>query len=361
VPEAGVNCLTNGGFEASLDGTWTVSTNMIDSGLSTTVKHSGKASLHVVASSGGATQTQAIWQDTATLVTNATYTLSYWYLPSNNGSSSLLRLRGSGPNSSQIYCLQTLAPSPASSSLATPGAPNSSLANLPSFPSLWLNEIEADNRTGLLNRAGLPTPWVELYNPGTNTLSLDGLFLSSSYSNSTAWPFPTNATIGPGEFKVVFADGLTNLSGLAELHTSFSLASGSGSLALAQLDGQGRPVVVDYLDYSNLPPDHTFGSLPDGQSFARRELAQPTPGTANYLVYNQVPVFAPPGDGRVYVGQTLTLFLNATDADRPPQRLTYSLAAGAPAGAQVDPATGRFSWTPSPGQVPSVNPVTGSN
>ncbi len=57
-------------------------------------------------------------------------------------------------------------------------------------------------------------------------------------------------------------------------------------------------------------------------------------------------------------GQTLSFYLQASDADLPPQTLVYGLGAGAPAGATVNPATGLFSWTPTAGQAPSTNLIT---
>ena len=40
-----------------------------------------------------------------------------------------------------------------------------STAILPAFPQLWINEVQAENVTGITNRAGQRTPWLELYNP----------------------------------------------------------------------------------------------------------------------------------------------------------------------------------------------------
>src|SRR5205823_5723823 len=54
----------------------------------------------------------------------------------------------------------------------------------------------------------------------------------------------------------------------------------------------------------------------------------------------------------------LTFTASATDSDLPAQTLTYSLDAGAPAGAAINPATGVFTWTPTGAQGPSVNRVT---
>ena len=62
VPEAGTNVLSDGDFESGFPGPWTVSTNLASSVLSTTIKHSGNASLHVISTSAGTTQSSAIWQ-----------------------------------------------------------------------------------------------------------------------------------------------------------------------------------------------------------------------------------------------------------------------------------------------------------
>jgi hypothetical protein len=279
VPEAGANLLQDGDFESALIGPWTLSSNMSNSSTSTTVKHSGNASLHMVAASPGDTISQSIWENTAPIVTNGTYTLSYWYLPSNSGSQLLIRLSGSSPGNGQVYSLQNIQPQ-VPSSLYTPGAANSVLTSLPQFPPLWINELQADNLTGISNRAGQRVPWLELYNPTANPVPLTGLYLSTNYASFTEWGFPGGSTINPGEFKIIFADAQPGLSTATELHTDFTLSSGSGSLALSRLYN-GQAQVLDYIDYTNLGPNHSYGSLPDGQSFDRQEFALATPGQTN--------------------------------------------------------------------------------
>ncbi|MGP8235670.1 MAG: lamin tail domain-containing protein [Limisphaerales bacterium] len=165
---------------------------------------------------------------------------------------------------------------------ATPDATNSVAANLPTFPPLWINEVDPDNLTGLTNRAGQAAPWLELFNPSTNSVTLAGLYLTSSYTDLTNWAFPAGATMSPGEFLVVFADGQTNLSSADELHTSFTLSPGAGSVALSRVFS-GEPQVLDYVDYTDLPPDFSYGSLPNGQSFIRVFFGSPTPGASNAL------------------------------------------------------------------------------
>jgi hypothetical protein len=46
------------------------------------------------------------------------------------------------------------------------------------------------------------------------------------------------------------------------------------------------------------------------------------------------------------------------DEDSPTQRLVFSLGEGAPAGASIDPSSGRFTWTPSEAQGPDTNVIT---
>jgi regulation of enolase protein 1 (concanavalin A-like superfamily) len=280
VPEAGANLIQNGDFETPLSGPWTVSANMVDSEISTQVKHSGNSSLHVIASSPGDAVTDAIWENTDPITTNGTYTLSYWYLPSSNGTQALLRLSGTSPGSGQIYSLQDIQLPIMGSALFTPGTANSTLATLPQFPALWLNELQADNLSGITNSLGQHVPWLELYNPTTNAVSLTGLYLSTNYANLTAWMFPAGGVVNPGEFKIIFADGQTSLSIADQPHTSFALASRSGSLALSRLYN-GQPQVLDYIDYTNISANHSYGSVPDGQSFFRQELASATPGATN--------------------------------------------------------------------------------
>ena len=278
VPEAGANVLSDGDFESGFPGPWTVSANLAGSALSTTIKHSGNASLHMISTSAGTTQSSAIWQTISpALSANATYTLSFWYLQSTNGGPLTIRLSGSG-------IVATVNPAPPATGIfssATPGAVNSVLASLTLFPSLWINELQADNLTGITNGAGQRTGWLELYNPGTNVISLKGLYLANNYTNLLQWAFPTNAVINAGQFKVIFADALTNLSTTNELHANFILPSGTGSLALTRLANNGQQQVLDYVDYQNINPNDSYGSFPDGQSFNRQEFFQATPGAPN--------------------------------------------------------------------------------
>jgi hypothetical protein len=120
-----------------------------------------------------------------------------------------------------------------------------------------------------------------LFNAGAVTVDLTGLFLSDDYANLNKWAFPTGASIAPGEWKVVWLDGEPGETGAGEYHTSFRLSTNpSGGVALTRLVA-GQQVVIDYLDYFNVPADRAYGLFPDGAQYQGTGFHFATPGAAN--------------------------------------------------------------------------------
>jgi PKD repeat protein len=72
---------------------------------------------------------------------------------------------------------------------------------------------------------------------------------------------------------------------------------------------------------------------------------------------NVAPILAAIGNKTVNEGSLLSFTATATDADIPANTLTFSLGAGAPAGAAIT-AGGSFTWTPTEAQGPGVYPIT---
>ncbi|WP_425397866.1 LamG-like jellyroll fold domain-containing protein [Aeoliella sp.] len=102
---------------------------------------------------------------------------------------------------------------------------------------LRITEILASNDTTLADFEGDYPDWVELYNPSTATVDLQGLYLTDDAEELTKWQFPAGASIGPGEFKVVFASDKDLIGPNDELHTSFKLTSDGEYLAIVDVDG----------------------------------------------------------------------------------------------------------------------------
>jgi hypothetical protein len=75
-------------------------------------------------------------------------------------------------------------------------------------------------------------------------------------------------------------------------------------------------------------------------------------------VPNTAPLLGGLSNRLVHAGQTISFAASATDAERPPQVLTFSLDPGAPAGSVIDPITGAFTWVTTNAPVPSTNNIT---
>jgi hypothetical protein len=70
------------------------------------------------------------------------------------------------------------------------------------------------------------------------------------------------------------------------------------------------------------------------------------------------PVLTTIADVTVDEGATVSFTVQATDADLPNDRLTYSLGTGAPTGAAINPDTGVFTWLTSEANGPGTRDVT---
>ncbi len=285
-PDGGPNLLADGDFESGFPGPYLVASNHSGSALSTSILHSGKASLHMVSTAPGSGRTTAITRDiTPTLTVNATYTLSFWYRTQQKGGTLTLRLNGTG-----IGMSVDLNPSATQAALFTPGRENSLSVTLPNLPPVWLNELAQQNLSGPTDRFGEHDPWVELYNGGASPLPLTNCYLASSLTNLTEWPFPAGAQIPAHGFLLTWLDGQPGQSLASEPHTSFHADSGDGLLVFSFVAG-GRTNLMDYLRYSPVGPDRALGDYPDGDLSSRHLFALPTPDTTNTLSAPPIPVF----------------------------------------------------------------------
>jgi hypothetical protein len=268
---SGPNLITNGSFESPLSNGWELLGNHTNSVVSTDVSHSGNASMHLI-SSGPGGSSATLRQFIPALPTSTVCTLSYWFLPSATASNLTMRTT---PGSA-FASVNTVRPI-----FSSPGAANAAAAVLPPFPPLWLNEAQPENLTGITDNQGEREPWIELHNAGTGVVSLAGCYLADNYTNITQWPFPPGASLQPGEFKIIFADGEPGESTAGAWHTSFRLVAGSGQIALAWSPGGGTPQVLDYLTYTNIAPNRSYGDFPDAQPFDRQEFYRVTPSGTN--------------------------------------------------------------------------------
>ena len=154
---------------------------------------------------------------------------------------------------------------------------------------------------------------------------------------------------------MVWADSSPGQNGTnrAELHTNFKLSQDGEAIGLFAPDG----TLIDAVVFGPQSDDVSQGRWPDGERGGFYFFTRPTPGISNVLPTSRyAPVLGPIGDKSVALGSPLRFQVLATDADVPPQILTYSLGTNAPPGASLDSAGGLFSWTPTEGT--GTYPVT---
>ena len=282
VPGVGENLVRNGGFEGPLTtnsgGPWIFFTSGVtNSSIDTSTRHSGTSCLRFVCTlPGGGSY---LYQEINPIVTNTTYTVSYWYLQATNDTRLVTRLNPAFRPSNPVKLLTS-----------TPGTTNSTASVLPPYPPLWLNEVQSVNIDGPVDSGGRREPWAEIYNAGNSPATLEGFTLSTNYADLAGWTFPAGAVLQPGEFRTVFLDGEPGQTTAVEWHASIRLAPGAGSVVLSRPFADALQI-LDYINYPAVGAGHSYGSFPDGQPFFRQEFLFPTARAANNAASAPVTVF----------------------------------------------------------------------
>ena len=136
-----------------------------------------------------------------------------------------------------------------------------------------LNEVLADNKTGLTNELGEPADWVELYNASDGEVELTNWSLSDAADEP--WVLSAPITLKPGGFLLIWCDEVDDKSATA-LHADFRLSQAGERLSLRDATGTERDAVA----YPKLDTDRSWGRIPDGAEHWDYT-AEPTPGANN--------------------------------------------------------------------------------
>jgi hypothetical protein len=142
----------------------------------------------------------------------------------------------------------------------------------------------------------------------------------------------SNGVIAPGTTAVSYGGGQDFTVTPSLGYHIESITTDSGPVTVTSPSGQT-------VSFTNVQADHSL--------------------TATYTQNpNQAPVLATIGNKNVNELDTLAFTASATDADIPAQTLTFSLDAGYPTGASINPSTGAFTWIPTEDQGPGSYPIT---
>jgi len=140
---------------------------------------------------------------------------------------------------------------------------------------LVLNEFLALNATVIADEAGEFDDWLEIHNPGTETVSVAGLYLTDDLTDPAQWALP-DTTIPAGGFLLVWCD---DDAGQGPLHANFALSGGGEEIGLFTSPASGSQP-IDTFVFGPQAEDVSQGRETDGGE-PWVFFTTPTPGMSN--------------------------------------------------------------------------------
>lgn len=126
-----------------------------------------------------------------------------------------------------------------------------------------ISEFLASNSDGLRDSDGESSDWIEIYNPTSQPVDLNGWRLTDSLGDLNQWTFPT-LVLAPNDFATVFASGKNRAVAGQQLHTNFRLSSDGEYLALVTPQGT---IASEYApSYALQATNVSFGTRFDTQT-----------------------------------------------------------------------------------------------
>ncbi|MCD8005532.1 MAG: CotH kinase family protein [Oscillospiraceae bacterium] len=151
---------------------------------------------------------------------------------------------------------------------------------------LVINEVCADNDESLTDSDGDSPDWIEIYNPTSKAVSLEGVGVSDSKKKPFKWTLP-DVTIKAGGYLIIYcSDKDTTENG--ELHTNFKLSGGSETVYLTAADG----TLIDSVELPDVKTDLTYGRYPNGTGDFTVLTATPGKSNANATKIVSAPTFS---------------------------------------------------------------------
>jgi hypothetical protein len=123
-----------------------------------------------------------------------------------------------------------------------------------------INEAMASNTTVIADNYGEYDDWIEILNPGTDTIDLAGYYLTSNLVLPTRFKIASgndSTKIAPGGHMLFWMDDDTDQG---VLHASFKLNSSGNFVALFAPDGE---ILIDSITIDHVPTDQSWGRATD--------------------------------------------------------------------------------------------------
>jgi hypothetical protein len=188
---------------------------------------------------------------------------------------------------------------------------------------LVISEFQAANDSTTTDEDGDYEDWLEILNPTTLTVSLDGWFLTDKpggepgdVADPDKWAFPSGISIPPGGTLLVWASNKDRGAPNEALHTNFALSAANEGVGIVNPQGtlvdSHRWTVRQVEDRSAGWGIDNFVGTADGDTRKLRYFGNPTPGALNNTTaYKGVcaePEYTVPGG--IYSGAPFTVTLS---------------------------------------------------
>jgi len=142
---------------------------------------------------------------------------------------------------------------------------------------IYINEFMASNSSTIADGADYDD-WVELYNAGSSSVNIGGMYLSDDLAEPTLWQIPTGnssvTTIPAGGYLLLWFDKETDQG---PLHVDAKLGSGGEDIVLTASNGT---TIIDSYTFGPQIGDISEGRVGDGNSNFDF-FGEPTPGASN--------------------------------------------------------------------------------
>ena len=126
---------------------------------------------------------------------------------------------------------------------------------------ILINEYSAANYDTYTDNYGEYEDWVELYNPTSSPIDINGWALTDKTSNPSKWLFPSSFIVPADGLAVVYCSGRDELIG-SNAHTNFKITQTKGNEVFMISDASG--IFQDSIKVMPNQKTHTRGRETDG-------------------------------------------------------------------------------------------------
>jgi len=143
---------------------------------------------------------------------------------------------------------------------------------LPAYPSILINELQPSNSATDLPGTSSNPDWVELFNSGSDKVSLNGWSITDNINDPLKYEF-VDTEIEAGSFLILLCNDKSEpVDGYISL--PFKLSSGGETVYIYE-----NSILRDSLQFPEMEKDWAWGRFPDGEDLMR--MPKPSPGRSN--------------------------------------------------------------------------------